>query len=81
MRLSSYKAVNYWKNGQKVFVDESALAYLYGLVVSNGEVYVVGTYKQNLSEKAVACYWVNGKRVTLQSEDESQAISCFVVSK
>lgn len=69
----------YWKNGESVLVEEGALVYTYGLSVSNDDVYLVGTYKQNLSEDAIACYWVNGKRVPLLSTQESQAVSCFVV--
>jgi hypothetical protein len=70
---------NYWKNGQRVFVDEGAVVITYELLVSNGVVYIAGTYKQNSTDQAVACYWVNEKRIPLQSEKESQAVSCFVV--
>jgi hypothetical protein len=69
----------YWKNDQRVLVDERARS-IYQLVVSKGDVYLVGTYKENSSTPAVASYWVNGKRIPLQSEKESQAVSCFIVN-
>jgi hypothetical protein len=70
----------YMKNGQKILIDDgAAFNYLYELIVSNNDVYIAGTYKKNSSDLAIACYWVNGRRVHMQSEGESQGVSCFVV--
>jgi hypothetical protein len=73
--------MKYWKNGEKVVVDESVLLFSYDLTVSGGDVYMAGTYKKQSTDDAIATYWVNGERVPLQSEKESQAVACFVVRR
>ena len=75
----SLRQVKYWKNGEEVFVDEGAVAFTYDLSLLNGDVYIAGTYKQRSADRAIACYWINERRVLLESEKESQAVSCFVV--
>lgn len=70
--------IKYLKNDEEVLIDQGAIAWTYGLTTTKDGVYIVGTYKQSPESVAVATYWDNGKRVQL-SEEESQALSCFVV--
>jgi hypothetical protein len=76
------QSVNYWKNGEKITLDEGNFAFPYQLSVVNDEVYIVGTYRKGpyQIDTAVASVWINGKRISLANE-ESQAVACFIVPK
>ena len=57
----------YWKNFKRFSIDDKDANYIYGIAVSNSDVYLSGTYG-NKTKSQGACYWKNGKMFKLDDK-------------